>query len=206
MHRALLSTVIAAATALLLLSTAPARAEFENERSLYLLMRVELENARLMQRFFEEKLKAAEAAAFQISTNRDSRWSKSGCDDIRPWAPERCWKIREEFFDAIRTLRTYVRGFEAAAFFQSIEVDRLRSEYDAAVANYVTQVALQAAMLPPEPEVRISPAHPQLPVRRRPPVRQAAPASQRRSNDMDRILRETQRRLQALQPLARRGF
>ena len=205
MSRAVLSTVVAAVTALLLLNTAPARAEFENERSLYLLMRVELENARQMERFFQAKLEAAEAAAFQISANRDRRWSKSGCDDIKPWAPERCWKIRDEFFDAIRTLRTYVRGFEAAIFFQSLEVDRLRNEYAAAVANYVAQVALQAAVLPPEPEVQVSPQSPQPPVRRRPPGQQATP-TQRRSNDMDRILRETQRRLQALQPLSRRGF
>ena len=205
MRRSLLRSVplaiaaIVTATGVLTAAT-PARAEFENERRLYLLMRVELENAQLMQRFFQEKEKAASRAGWEIMKEQSWRLFMAQCDKGIPGTAEKCRKIREGYQDAISNVSTLIRGFEAAAFFQSLEVDRLRDEFNTAVANYVTKVALHAAVLPPK-QVRPSP-HP--PVRRRPAnQRRAAAGTRHRSNDLDRILRETQRRLQGLQSLSR---
>jgi hypothetical protein len=125
-----------------------------------------------------------------------------GCFETPPRHPELCKALDEEAFRRLRSLMVHQDLIADAAEAQFEEVNRLRPEFNAALANYITKVATQTALTRVQPPVSRTPSRPQPPVRQQQqPQRQAAPGTRRSNSDWQRRLQETQRRLQALQPM-----
>jgi len=199
--RLIVFAVIAAAGAYLLPGGALADTDFLNERKLYMLTQLELENAQDMLRFYEKKFSGTTKAAIELLRRKDARRSAAGCDKNKPGSVETCRRIEADYQAGIRIIGTLREQVRSSVLTQRANVEKLREEFITAVSNYVTAVALQAAILPPERkgEVKEPTLGPPRTVRRRPPSRQ--PTTRRRPNAD--WWSDAARRLQALQPLAR---
>jgi hypothetical protein len=175
--------------------TAATGAELDKERQLYMLMRVELENAQTMANNLRSMaVRSAEILGNAVGRNNANLFDK-GCFETPPRYPELCKALDGEAFRRLQPLMVYQDLIADASDAQFEEVSRLRGEFNAATINYITKVATQTAL------TRVQP-----PVQQQQPQRQAAPGTRQSNSDLQRILQETQRRLQGLQPLSRRGF
>jgi hypothetical protein len=204
-----LSLVIAAAVGVAgtLTVATPARAqtEFEKERQLYMLMRVELENAQATaDNLRSMAVRSADVLGGAVSRN-NANLADKGCFEKPPRYPEQCKALDGEAFRRLQPLMVHQDLIADAAEAQLEEVNRLRNEFNAALINYITKVATQTALTRVQPQASRTPSRPQPPVQQQ-PQRQAAPGTRQSNSDLQRMLQETQRRLQGLQPLSRRGF
>jgi len=199
-----LSLAIAAvvsATGILTVAT-PARAqdEFQKERQLYMMMRIDLENAQEMLRYYEKAWTNSKANGLRWMDWYTHTLESNGCNTPRPWNPESCEKIENKYLSVRRQIAVERGALSIAITAQREEVERRQRDFQTAVANYVAQVALQAAMLPPQPQVRNPPPG------RRPPavVRRRPPTERPPKTDWSREMRGLGDRLQRIQPLTGR--
>jgi len=152
MHRAARLTALAVIAAGAFWLVGGARADFDQERQLYMLNRLELENAEAMLRFYDDKFTGTAKAAVDLGKRKDARRVAAGCESKKPGSIGICQRIEADYQAGLRVIATLREDVRATLLTQRAQVERLREEFNTAIANYVTAVASLAAIAPAERE------------------------------------------------------
>jgi hypothetical protein len=152
MHRAARSTVFAVIAAGAFWLADDARADFDQERQLYMLNRLELENAEAMLAYYQDKFAGTATAVIDLRKRKDARLNTAGCDTKKPGSIGICQRIEADYQAGIRIIATLREDVRVSLQTQHAQVERLREQFNTAVAKYVAAVESQAAILPAERE------------------------------------------------------
>ena len=152
MHRAARLTVFAVIAAGVFLPAGGARADFDQERQLYMLNRLELENAEAMLDYYEDKFAGTATAIIDLRKRKDARLNTAGCESKKPGSIGICQRIEADYHAGIRIITTLREDVRVSLQTQRAQVQRLREQFNAAISNYVSAVTLQAVVVPDAPE------------------------------------------------------